>query len=135
MIFKKNFHLRNDNIFGIEISSRNEQAMMAEERREMTVKQANSTFGHINGLQNLDTSKIKDMNKIFTYEGCHIAEAKRFAISKDPRNKSTISGERLMITVSYTYQSDGTQTEKYWLVLFDEAVGIRCLFFHTNKII
>jgi hypothetical protein len=34
-------------------SPRNEQAMMAEDRKEITIKQAHSILGHVNRLQTL----------------------------------------------------------------------------------
>jgi hypothetical protein len=111
IFFNRKTHQRNGHIFAIEISLRPEQAMMTEYRTEMTVKQAHSILGHVSILQTLETAKnygwkIKDLNETFIFEGLQIAKAKRLAVRKEERNKSTISGERLMIDISYTHQPE-----------------------------
>jgi hypothetical protein len=58
LIFNKQIHLNKDHIFAIEISPRNEQVIMVEDRKEMMVKQVHSILGHMNRLQTLETRKM-----------------------------------------------------------------------------
>jgi hypothetical protein len=91
MTFDKMIHSINGHIFAIEISPRTEQAMMAEDWKEMTVNKYHLKLGHVSRLQTIETAKkcgwkIKYLNETFPCEGCQIAKAKILAISKESRN-------------------------------------------------
>jgi transposase InsO family protein len=138
MIFDKKIHSSNGHIFGIDIVSQNEHAMVVDDRKKMTIKQAHSVLGHVNRHQTIETAKkngwiIRDLAETFSCEGCQIAKAKRLIINKESRHKSTITGERLMIDISYAQQPNGSKTGKYWLLVVDEATSMKWSFFLTNK--
>ena len=138
MIFDKKIHSSNGHILGIDIVSTKEHAVIVEDRKEVTIKQAHSILGHVNRHQTIKTAKKnvwikKDLNETFSCEGCQIAKAKRLMINKESRHKSTIAGERLMIDISYAQQPDGSKTGKYWLLVVDEATSMKWSFFLTNK--
>jgi hypothetical protein len=84
----KLLHLRNGRIFAIEISPRNEQAIMEEDWKEITALQAHSKLAHVNISQTIERAKkyrwkIKGLNESFTCEGCHIETTKKLAVNKE----------------------------------------------------
>jgi activator of 2-hydroxyglutaryl-CoA dehydratase len=50
MIFDKTIHSSNVHILGIDIVSTKEHAMIMEDRKEMTIKQAHSILGYVNDV-------------------------------------------------------------------------------------
>ena len=47
----KKIHSGNGHIFGIEIVSQREKALVVKDRKELTIKQAHSILGHVNRHQ------------------------------------------------------------------------------------
>jgi hypothetical protein len=120
----------NGHIFGINIVSQNEHAMVVDDRKKMTIKQAHSILGHVNRHHTIETAKmngwiITDLKETFSCEGCQIAKAKRLIINKESRHKSATVGERLMIDISYAQLPNGSKTGKYWLLVVDETTSMK----------
>jgi hypothetical protein len=90
MVFDKKIHSYNEHIFGIDIVSKNEHAMIVDDRKKMTIKQTHSIVGHINRHHTIETAKmngwvITDLKETISCEGCQIAKAKRLLINKESR--------------------------------------------------
>jgi hypothetical protein len=57
IIFNRKIHMKISYIFAKEISLRNDQGMMVDDLKELSIKQANLILGHMNRLNILQTTK------------------------------------------------------------------------------
>ena len=65
---------------------------------------------------------------------CMKGKAKRMAINKEAKNKSTIAGERIMIDISSVKsEEEMKRVGKFWLLMVDEATDMKWSFFLRSK--
>jgi len=61
-------------------------------------------------------------------------KAKRMAINKEAKNKSTIAGERIMIDISSVKsEEEMKRVGKFWLLVIYEATDMKWSFFLRSK--
>ncbi|MFN7263265.1 MAG: reverse transcriptase domain-containing protein [Cyanobacteriota bacterium] len=64
---------------------------------------------------------------------CLVAKAQRMKLNKESSNQSLLPGERLMIDTSSVKNKTKNRLGKYWLLVVNEATGMKWSFFLKNK--
>jgi len=104
---------------------------------KLTYEKAHAMLGHpgaklLEGtINDLKLSVLEKVDQ--ECKDCLMAKARRVVLPKEAKNKSTIPGERLCIDISSVKKENKKKVGKFWLLVVDEATGMKWSFFIKQK--